>query len=429
MTIDDVLRRAATDLLDEVRATTDTDTALTRTVAHRPRRPARWMAVAAAVLVVVFAAGVIVTRGDGDDGVVTDTTTTTVTVTTGPTITVSPATDLVDGQEVTVSVAGVEPNLLPVEVALCLDDVLTSLSRDSCAFDGEGATQADADGRAVLTVVVQRTVVAGLGGPPRDCAGSDGGCAIAVLAGGDSEVVAATTLAFRAQDEPQPDPELTVSPDRGLRHGDTVRIEGTGFAGPIQGLALCRADDPECGTVPNAGGMFGADSGPGGRLDLEERVWRVTPSYDGGEALDCAEVDCVLRVLGSDGRSQAVPLAFDASVPAPEAPVFTMMPSTGLRPGDPVRVQVGPLAPGSTAQMVACLLDGAGQCAGAQGFGDTLVVDADGRIDVTIPAVDPAAFGVDCSAPGACGLGLYDGDGRADPMLQLVATIPVAYAP
>lgn len=460
MTIDDRLRSAAADLLEEVRATTDPEAALDRLGSTTPsrgaRRPARWMAVAAAAAVVVVAAAVVLVGAGADEGeeLATDPTTTApVSSTTtadpaaGLAVTVSPSTDLVEGQEVVVAGTGF-PSDGSVAVVMCVADALSSGAGDAgCDLSQAGSAVVHPDGRVDGTIVLRRTIVTASSGWV-DCAAGEVACAVAVGQVEDHAVAALAPVAFAPQPAIAP-LTLAASPAEGLQHGQTVTMTIDGVGDLDESLVMfqqCANGAPDAGAAPYSGGppcLMGNLGRPGeapgvsldasGRLTAEVTVWRTIP--DGDPPVDCADVGCYLRIDVA-GRSATAPLAFDGSASAPPVPTMTAAPTSGLQVGDEVVVTVEGLAPGTTIEVFGCgqLMAGAtieDGCPPAASLG-LATADGDGRVVVAVTAPDPSLYGVTCARPGQCGLTFFTsfgGPGGTDPTIRPTAPVAITYGP
>lgn len=452
MTVDDLLRRAATDLLDDVRAEVDPSAALDRVRAAPASRPrGRWSAVAAVVLVLAGAVGVVVaSSGDGGDDVHTDETpsTTAPLRSVGLPFTVTPRIDLRDGDEVRIRADDVAGGS-DVSVSLCGEEVLTpGADLGPCrTLEAQGEFPVTPDGvvDVDLTAVVRRASVLD-DGSTLDCGDGTTRCAIALVAmvvdqvdgsrsTGHVELAGAVEVAFAEGPAPAV-PEVAVDEDRGLVHGQEVTITGTGVVAKVAQMVVCAVGPPDAPCValsPPAAEQVATDAD--GAFTVAVQVWRRFGDGFGGPVVDCAEVACELRVAGADGRAAApVPLGFDPSAPAPQPPRLEVTPTEGLRPGDPVTITVTGLAPGQVVALDACLLGGSAgpdRCGYTTGL-DQITAGADGVAVTTVPAVDPQEWGVACTGPGQCALALGSRVGEVpggDPLLAEVPPQPVRYAP
>lgn len=446
MTVDDVLRGAARDLLAEVRADTDAPAVLARIGTTRPRpRRGHVLAVAAALVVVLGVAAVVVTR-DGDDPVTAGPPTTTSSTVAGPVpgeseglaITVTPAEGLEDRDEVRVVVDGllVGPGE-HVELVMCAGDAMDAApSGRGCQSPAVIELLTPTAGRIDVPFTVERIVNLGGTDGVVDCAlPHPTGCAIGVTVNGRSptgapELVGLVGVAFTPIGD-EPDPSLTVEPATGLTHGQVVTVTGEGFIGPVGGALLC-GPTPEtvgCTRVALGEGIGGDVPTEDGGFRVEVPIWRAF-RYD-DDLVDCAVVACTLSTMREDGRSTAlVPLAFDATVPTPQPPTLEVSPTTGLHPGDPVTVTARGVVPGEEVLISACTLGttGAGDECGQATSLATMVAGTDGVASITTPAADPLRYGQTCTEPGRCGVRIDSPMGSGDPLLALVEPVPVQFS-
>ena len=467
MTVDEILRGAAADLRADVDATVDAAAALDRVVAGRRPAPSRrpLLAVAAVLLVavVVAAAVVALARDDGDDVASEPPPTTTVPAPTTPgppagesagvPMTVAPATGLEDGDRVEVTADGLPPDLQAGFVLCRADALLAEVGMDRCQFGPEREMAPDATGHLAGSVTAERLLTVGRDQGPVDCA-REVRCAVGVVvlipeeppAGEEgTEVVRFELRGLVAVElvpqEPLAAPTVRVTPAEGLRHAQVVTITGEGFADPVNGASLCIAGGSPgsgdgCTAVdladPEAPRPPGVDRS--GHFEVEVPVWRLVPlAGPGGQPgwADCAEVACTLTVPSGDGRVAApVPLAFDPDPAPPEVPTVRVSPTDGVRPGDPVTVTVEGLAEGQRAAVSACAVDPEvpGRCS-ASTLLEIVEGGADGTASVTIPAVDPAAYGLDCTGAGRCAVDVGTISPVGDPLLAVIEPVPIRYAP
>jgi hypothetical protein len=464
MTVDERMRRAADELRAEVPRWSDPETALERVVAHRHRPPPRLALVAATVLIaLVVGAAVLVLVRDDDDPVVSGPPAPTSAprpTTPGPAtgesaglpMTVDPASGLEDGDEVRVTVEGLPPEL-EAGFLLCRADALQAdEGMERCQLGPERELRPAADGSLEGTIAVERLLTVGRDEGPVDCS-REVRCAVGVvvITRGPGEEPGSETVSFElrglvavdlAPQEPLATPTVRVTPAEGLRHGQVVTISGDGFTGPLDSAALCAEGASLGGSgctyvalTDREQGFANPEPDGSGHFEVEVPIWRVIPGGDPADPqglADCAEVACTLVVEGGDDRSSApIPVAFDASTPPPTIPTLRADPTEGLRPGDPVTVTVDGLADGQEAFVVACASDPSipGGCRSSTTL-EPVVGDADGSVSVTIPAVDPASFGLDCREAGRCAVTVGPGSPVGeDPVLSLVEPVPVRYAP
>jgi hypothetical protein len=449
MTVDEILRRAADDLVADVQATTDAPAALDRVRAPRSA-PHRWLPVAAALVVVLglVALAAAVWSPDGQNvksGPSFDARPSTPGPATGESaglpMTVDPAAGLEDGDRVRVTAEGLPPGEVTGFV-LCPTDALVT-------GDGEGACQVtpaedvvvDEAGHVEGRFVVERLLTVGDTREHVDCA-RDVRCAVGVavqlpLEQPDGSVAYRYELRGLVAIELAPqeallDPTVSVTPTAGLRHGDTVTVAGEHFSGSVGTGMICSPEpDGDCAFVD----LGDIPVGDAGSFEVEVPMWRAFPALGldrGGEIVDCVEVACTLEVIGQDGRtSNAVALDFDPDAPLPQALTVSVTPTTGIRPGDPLTVTVTGLEPGDEVYATLCGTDASvtGGCQVSSSFG-TVMADAGGRAVATLAVGDPAEIGVDCTQAGLCAISLGDTDRFGyDPMIRTTVPVPVRFSP
>ncbi|HMJ79356.1 MAG TPA: neocarzinostatin apoprotein domain-containing protein [Iamia sp.] len=470
MTVDDLLRTAAHDLLADVRSTTDPERALDQLVeAPMPRRvppPVRSALVAAAVLVVLAVAAVVVVqiRDDTEDVATSPPPTTEAPrpTTPGPAtgesaglaMTVDPATGLVDGDEVQVTADGL-PTDLEAGFLLCrADALLAEVGMEQCQFGPERELRPDAAGHLDGSITVERLLTIGEEARTVDCA-REARCAVGVvvITREPGEEAGTETIRFDLEGlvaielAPQgelPVPTVRVEPAEGLRHGQPVTISGEGFVGPIGSAALCTEGASPGGARCTFVGLTGErqryENPPvdeRGRFEVEAPIWRAIPTYDADDRpqiLDCAVEACTLQVTSGDGRvGRPVPLHFDPAFPLPAVPTVQVDPATGVRSGDPITITLRGLAAGQSVLLGACSAQPSepelGACSQSTLIQE-VVADADGEVTIDLPAIDPAQYGVDCTQPDSCGVTIMEPiAGSGDPLLSLVEPALVQYAP
>lgn len=463
MSIDDRARSAARELRQDVQATGDPQAAL-ETVVASPRRTRRpWAAVAAAVLVVSGVVGATVLfSADADDGEQVSTkdrdtdqpapSVSDFRVDPGPAgpsgapsdgrdslrlpVTVEPSTGLSPGDTVTVTGEGFTPGET-VGIVLCggLEGDETVYGADACDIGPVTYAEPDAEGRAQGTFVLTRLVTTPALGTV-DCGAPTARCAMAMGQVTDYDVSGFAPITFRSDLPELVPPEMVVSPDAGLAHGDPITVAITGLTSPVGGIAICRAlpgrgsgaSPPPVAPPPAPGdpcwyypvgvlapGGVDGQFDPGlvpdaeGRVEVTLRAWR-TYATPGGETVDCVVEQCVLRVstvdsVRLDGLSPpAVPLSFDPESPAPVAPRLTVTPTEGLVPGDVLTVTAEGLEPGLAVDVVGCTDLANGATCGV--VLATLVADEGGRATVTFAASALDVLGADCTVPGTCAISL-----------------------
>lgn len=328
----------------------------------------------------------------------------------GVTVTVTPSTDLRDGDLVEVRVDGLER--LPGAIyALCRGDVTAENAASVCdprSVQRDGALQPPAV--AVGTVALSRTILIteGAADPDRadsyDCATEPAGCALAVAPYEIPVQAVVVPLTFAAG--PMPAPMIDVSPADGLSDGQEVTVTAEGLRpNTTFDLALCTGveDDGLCDVL----GWPGAAVSPEGTMRTTVRARSALYGYRG--RVDCTVEQCAVVIRDPGGRwAAAAPFRLAAGVVAP-------VPRLAVEPGGPyvddqvVTVSGTGFPPGFDVGR------SIGQCPNDK---DTAVeercqypawgapvVDAEGRFSVEVTLSDALAFTGSCVTGPGCHLG------------------------
>lgn len=248
-----------------------------------------------------------------------------------PTVTVTPDTDLVDGQVVHVQVDGFLPSDW-VRVALCdgpspFDRCFegTDLAGDLVS-DSTGHVETDLRVRAIVHPGVRYAKAGSEAGPPFDCRHVACFLVVTEEVRGNSDGAAA--LAFDPDAPLAPEASLTASPTSGLHDGQEVSFEVAGlFAGERFVIGQCAPDAPVreiCGDEQDL--RADADGTARGSLSVFTHYSHGIP---GDPAVDCLATPCELwlwRYDDDDGPEATVALAF-AGGPAPPASPATPLPA------------------------------------------------------------------------------------------------------
>jgi predicted esterase len=305
---------------------------------------------------------------------------------TPPALEVDQTTDLVDGQQVTVTGTGFAPGA-EVAVRQCRSAPVGPVDCDLGTV-----SIAEVDDTGGFRVTHQVFVLMNDWAGPVDCRIAPG-CVLAAGVGFDGGTsVVAEPIAFAAGAPLLLPPTVTVTPAGGLVDGGTVTVEGHGFVhresrailhgpgAPTVGLFQCGQglEDPEPGEDPPPPARFlDCRPGPTQGVELDEDGSFRTQiplsarllGEGGGELFDCrtAEEPCLLvATLGSvhaPGAAQAE-LRFDpdgrlANRPAPEIEVT---PDTDLGDFTEVSVHGRHFVPGATVQVEVCRVDEPDRC-------------------------------------------------------------------
>ena len=312
----------------------------------------------------------------------------------GPTVTIDPDADLVDGTRVTVDVSGVGAHAFvsAVQCRAGADDVF-----DDCAFSDEAFGEADGAGHAALSLKVDAVLTLFDGTQEVDC--RPAACAIGVVAE-PFDLVATATLHFDPGAPLAPPPTLTVTPDEDLTDLQTVEVSASG----VVWSDFARV--AQCATAPvnifdcDFANMLDVATLDSDSFTTDFRVSAVIAT-DNRDAVDCRLPGaCVLAVLSTESTSPAkaafAPLSFD---PDTEVIVgsITVAPDHDLVDGQTVSVTGTGFPPDSDVTFSVCAPDHVAD--GCQWTPDFAPVDGAGnfRADVVVSAVVPSEAGeIDC---------------------------------
>jgi acetyl esterase/lipase len=252
-----------------------------------------------------------------------------------PSVTVDPATDLVDAQEVTVSGVGF-PEQAPLFVTQCRRDASTI---DGCATTGERWWSED----GTLDTTLRVRTILHLPDGDLDCRQPDA-CAVAVAAD-DGDTGAGDPVLAAVQFDPDgplaPSPTLTVTPDQGLLDGQVVVVSGTGYV-RTTGLAVIPCvtgatqwDDCDF----EAGNDVELDDTGAFETELAMTAILSTPAHP---RVDCRVAGgCVVLATSAfdPDSTVAVPVEFEPDGPLLPPPSLTVGPSIDLVDGQLVHVE------------------------------------------------------------------------------------------
>lgn len=245
-----------------------------------------------------------------------------------PTITVMPSTNLVDGQVVTVSGTGWQPDVASLSLRLCGEvDVYACPAGAFAATDGSGAFS--------VSFTVRAT----------DYYFSDGidcrteSCVLrAGYTSRDDGVTA--PVSFDPDGPLLRDPHVSVDPAGPLVDGQLLTVTSSGWD-PSQEVRIveCDADRSLCPTRWER-----VDADATGSLAIEYRVRGQGDIQREGD-LDCRTEPCFLHLESAHNRV-AVALIFDPGVPPLPSPTLQVTPDHDLVPGQRVHLEGAGFFPG-----------------------------------------------------------------------------------
>lgn len=332
---------------------------------------------------------------------------------------VEPSTGLEDGQRVTVTGGGFTPGE-SVGIVQCAEAMPDQPGDaiDSCDIGQYTPATASSDGVATGEYPVKRILTTPRTGTV-DCLAEAGRCVVAMGALNDYDRSGVHEIQF-ATGEPGTEepvapeiPTATVAPMLGLADGDTIRVEGTGFAPgePLTAL-LCSVDPAVCWQLaadPGQGDPFAISVDADGRVGVDLQVWRFLPGDQPGTYVDCAVSRCQLRLDGSRVPEPIV-LGFAAGGPPPTGAAVSVEPSAGLAPGDAIRVAGAGFAPDTPVGLQLCAtppddLTALLACVSVNGAEVTTDRDGSFSVEALVPAFDPGQSVTTTSCaptPGEC---------------------------
>jgi len=263
--------------------------------------------------------------------------------------TVAPATGLADGQDVTISVDGVE---LTPEIGLYL---CTDPGRFECTWlEGRRI-----DGVAVVTI--PRVWVSWRSGR-QDCLTSQ--CSIMLLGPPFSPENAPThEISFDPQAPLLPSVPVSVEPGAPYVDGQvvTVSYDAEAMSEVWPQISVCGAGYTDaCEVVPTQGWQGGSTT-----VELNRRL--VTPNGP----FDCVDDGGCELVVWSDAprvRFEPAPIEFDAdAIPESQPTLLTVRPGSVLTDGQTIEISVRGLRPSDDPYVMICVV-GATRCAGLGTF-------------------------------------------------------------
>jgi hypothetical protein len=240
----------------------------------------------------------------------------------------SPATNLVDGQIITVTGAGFDVGA-EVGVAECLAGAV-----DSAECDLQGVHFAMTDATGSFTLQYEVTRVINVNGVLTDCA-LPNACVLGLAESTNPSVPVPVPISF--ENVPILQPVVGVNPSTDLPDGATVEVSGSGFTpGATIALLECPASGPAVSACDFSTGLF-VPADASGSLEVSYRVVRAITSD--GTDLDCSVPGtCVLSVGNVDDFDQrsVVAISFATQVtPTPTTPSRAVQPGSSGASGPP----------------------------------------------------------------------------------------------
>jgi hypothetical protein len=247
-----------------------------------------------------------------------------------PTIAVTPSTDLVDRQAVTLTGEHFRPNRA-VAVRQCVGGASEPLQcRQSYS---QPAITVGPDGTLSTTFGV-RAILHADDGSTIDCRSAAGACELQAGPYDPAAPQATAALTFDPDAPLAPAPTLTATPSTGLVDGQAVTASGAGFMpSTLVGVSEC-ATTPSLATCRSGRVAMADTTGAFSvAVDLRTRFWA-------GEILDCRDpaVECTLQAYGFEEPDDVAvtALAFDPDGPLLPPPTLVATPGTDLVDGQTV---------------------------------------------------------------------------------------------
>ncbi len=342
-------------------------------------------------------------------------------------VTVTPATDLVDGQVVHVTVSGGSPDSFSSSQVCAAGG-----GNNGCSQSSNGAGTLDPQGALSVDMTLDAQFAL-FDGSVVDCRVAPG-CVLdtEIYSVDDSSSQAISTpLTFRADGPLLPPPTITATPSTDLVDGTTVHVIGSGFAAGSQvQLVSCRSPFTkyqDCES-PRTYSQAGSD----GTLAAGVYLPAILSTND-GQQVDCRTTACELVAtrevyIFEPRHTASVPLAFVPDGPLRPPPTLTVTPSDGLVDGQQVQVAGSGFRPGPllVSQCTRDTGDGVSvfqRCAGS-GY---VEADENGNVaealNVAVLERTSAGFS-DCRTDPGCSIEALDFNGGS-----ALASVPIAFDP
>jgi hypothetical protein len=273
-----------------------------------------------------------------------------------PDVTVLPASDLLDRQQVAVYATG----FLPGEQVIVGECTAASVADSTCDPSFGGAfVSADPVGAVGTGITVRRALRTPAG--RLDCASAVGACVVMARAVGGPAGTA--DMGFDPSVPLPPPPTIAVTPSTGLGDRYRVTVTGAGFL-PNSGVSVVEcpseASTPFTCSYENSRSPFiAADGTFSTTFEVHSTLDQYVPAQPGPVQIDCTESAgrCVLLAAGYEDPANVAdaPLTFDPNAPAAPPPTATASPSTALVDGQTVHVTADGFPPGGYLYLVQCV--------------------------------------------------------------------------
>jgi hypothetical protein len=323
-------------------------------------------------------------------------------------VTVTPDSDLVDGDVVHVAISGVQPQTQTFTQLCRADEQSRCDSALSRAATADDAGEVDFD----FGIEPVFSVLTGTGFEQVDCRAGPGCNLVAFAERPDGSFGPVTVgLSFRADGPLLPPTRVVASPATDLVDAQSVRLDGSGFV-PFVGVEVRRCRVPHLDGFDCGRRLDFLDAGIDGTFssDVEATTVLVLPN---GDEVDCRISACQYVITREDRAPESrqntmVPVTFRPDGPLRPPPTLTVTPASGLRDQQVVQVQgrgyqdsiaVSQCAPGSESAFDRC----------TNPVFLNVVADELVTTEFTIDAEIPAGAGTfDCRVAPGCTLAAFD---------------------
>ena len=329
-------------------------------------------------------------------------------------VTVTPHTDLVGGQVVTVAGHGFA-GVPMVVVAQCRAG---ASGPPDCGLDTVGGVGPDAAGNFSVAFPVRRTIVTA--GGAVSCVAAPKTCEIIATDAAVATVDAHAPISFDPN-APAPDPRVAVTPSTGVRAGDTLTVSGRRFPPNEPILVDLCGPSMVCGMT--MGEPVFADGSGRFTTSVTARLRTLDAQL---EPSDCLAVTCsvVAQSFFQLDYVASAPVTFDPNQPRPPIPSITLRPATGLHHLDAVEVTGTGFDPGAFVSVAQCG-PGAFSCGGGDGgFAPGTEADGSGNFSATV-SVSRLVGASTVFDPGALGAAAVADPGPTDDCAVVACTIEV----
>jgi hypothetical protein len=269
----------------------------------------------------------------------------------GITVTVVPASGLVDFQVVQVTATGFEPFSLH-EIFECAAD---AVDESGCDADNAGFAEADANGEVHLGFIADARIFDATG-REIDCRAENPGCKLGVGLLAELPNSGFAPLDFAPDAPLAAVPTVDVTPATGLADQQVVRVQGAHLSSLFETFAYqCIADRVRSSATCNFDQDVRAQAAGDGTITVDYRVDAHLTPANGDDPFDCTTGPgaCVIELAqgfsNRPDRFARAPLSFATDTPPTTSPPTTgpSTPTTAPPPGPPPTAPPAPPVPGT----------------------------------------------------------------------------------